>query len=125
MNVQLKSILISNSLLKIFALIFGYFFWYILAQNQSLEIVQKVPLSFYTPQSEFKVIAPTEIELNLVGKRHDLQKIAFANLENQIDISHLTQPGQYPIEIEPKHIFLPNNVKLLYYTPVIINLEIS
>lgn len=125
MTTQLKSILISSSLLKIVALIFGYAFWLILAQNQSLQIVQKIPLSFYTPQSELKINAPIEVEINLLGKRHDLQKIDLANLGAHIDISHITQAGIYPMQIDTGHIFLPNNVKLLYYTPVMINLEVS
>jgi hypothetical protein len=125
MTNQLKSILINSSVLKIVALIFGYAFWLILAQNQSLQIMQKIPLSFYTTKSDLKITAPTEIELNLLGKRRDLQKIDPASLGTQIDISHITKAGIYPVQIETGHIFLPNNVKLLYYTPVMINLEIS
>ena len=125
MTNQLKSILINSSVLKIVALIFGYAFWLILAQNQSLQIMQKIPLSFYTTKSDLKITAPTEIELNLLGQRHDLQKIDPSSLGTQIDISHITKAGIYPVQIETNHIFLPNNVKLLYYTPVMINLEIS
>ena len=125
MTTQLKAILANNYLLKVAALIFGYSFWLILAQNQSLQISHKIPLSFYLPQNDLKINAPANIEINLLGKRHDLQKIDLASLGVHIDVSHILQTGIYPIQINPNQIFLPNNVKLLYYTPVIINLEIN
>lgn len=120
-----KTIAISNPLLKVTALIFGYAFWLILAQNQSLQITQKIPLSFYMPQNEFQVTAPSEITVGLAGKRIDLQKLDLANLGVHIDTSALSKIGTYPIKITTEHIFLPNYIKLLYYTPVIINLELS
>lgn len=125
MTTTLKSILINNSVLKITALIFGYAFWLILAQRQSLQITQKVPLSFYTPQSGLEIKAPINIEFNLEGTRKDLQKIDLAGLGVHLDLSHITQPGHYQVPIIKDQIFLPNNVKLLYYTPVIINLEVN
>lgn len=125
MNAQLKSILINNSLLKILALIFGYVFWLILAQHQSLKITQKIPLSFYNTQNELKINVPENVEINLLGKRHDLQKIDLAGLGVHLDLSHITQAGNYQVPVDTNQIFLPNNVKLLYYTPVMINLEVN
>jgi len=125
MNTPTISILTSSSVLKITALLFGYAFWLVLAQNQFLKINQKIPLSFYTPEDQFNITAPSEVTVELLGKRSDLQKIDLNALGIQIDISHLKQTGVYPIKINANHIFLPNYVKLLYYTPAMINLELS
>ena len=120
-----KQILTSNPLLKVVALIFGYTFWLILAQNQTIYLKHKIPLSFYIPENKLHLNAPTELTIGITGKRIDLQKLDFANLGAHIDVSKLNSPGQYNIHISPEDIFLPNYVKLIHYSPVIIKLELT
>lgn len=125
MSTQTVSILTSKSILKITALIFGYAFWLVLAQNQSLKISKNIPLSFYMPEDQFNITAPSEVTIELFGKRSDLQKIDLDTLGINLDISNLNKNGVHPIKIDTNHLFLPNYVKLLYYTPAMINLELS
>ena len=120
-----KQSITSNHLLKVSALIFGYAFWLILAQNQNIMLTQTIPLSFYMPQNKSNITAPTEITIGITGKRIDLQRLDFNNLGAHIDTSDITQPGVYEIQILPEHIFLPNSVKLVHYSPVMVNLELS
>jgi YbbR domain-containing protein len=124
MTIKSKKSLGSNCILKISALIFGYAFWLILAQDQTIEITPMIPLSFYMPENNFKIVAPSELTAKLSGKRLNLQKLNLNNIGAHIDASNLNQPGTYRIEINPEHIFLPSYVKLLYYHPVIVNLEL-
>lgn len=120
-----KKNLSRNCLLKVSALIFGYAFWLILAQDQIVQITPVIPLSFYMPENSFKIVAPSELTVALSGKRLDLQKLDLQNIGAHIDTSNLTKPGVYNIQITTEHIFLPSYVKLLYYFPVMINLELS
>ena len=114
-----------NSLLKIVALLFGYAFWLILAQDQLIQITPIIPLSFYTPENNFKISAPHELTIGITGKRLDLQKLNLHNIGAHIDLSDLTKAGTYQLQVTTENIFLPNYVKLLYYHPVMINLELS
>ena len=120
-----KPILTSKSVLKIASVVFGYAFWLILAQNQDLQITQTIPLSVYLANDELKLSGPEHITVGLLGKRLYLQKLDFQTIGAHIDGTNLNTAGTYPIQISTSHIFLPNYVKLLYYTPVIINLELS
>jgi hypothetical protein len=120
-----KQILTSNPLLKVAALIFGYAFWLILAQSQSIHVTKKISLSFYMPQNKLVITAPTQLTIRLLGKRIDLQKIDFSSLGAHIDTSNLIKPGTYPIHVSPEHIFLPSSVKLVHYTPVVVDLELN
>jgi len=115
----------NNSLLKIAALLFGYAFWLILAQDQLIQISPVIPLSFYLPENKFKIDAPHELTIGLTGKRLELQKLNLNNLGAHIDLSDLTKTGTYQLQITTENIFLPSYVKLLYYHPVMINLELS
>jgi hypothetical protein len=118
--------LTSTPLLKITALIFGYIFWLILAQEQMLQTNLAIPISFYMPQETgLNIAGPSQISVHLLGKRIDLQKLDLKNIGAHIDTSHLKEPGNYQLPIASEHIFLPNYVKMLYYTPVMINIEIS
>lgn len=125
MTTKTKPILTSKSVLKITSVVFGYAFWLILAQNQELQVTQAIPLSVYIPNDELKLTGPDHITVSLLGKRLDLQKLDFKTIGAHIDATNLNTAGIHPVEISTSHIFLPNYVKLLYYTPVIINLELS
>ncbi len=117
--------LLSNALLKVVALIFGYSIWLILAQHQPLKINHNIPLSFYLPNNTANIHSPSEITVHLLGKRLDFQKLDFKSLGVHIDISSLQAPGTYQIPITSEQIFLPNHIQLLYYSPVMINLELE
>ncbi len=120
-----KKNLNSNYILKAGALVFGYAFWLILAQDQIVQISTVIPLSFYMPENNFKILAPSEINIALSGKRLNLQKLDLHNIGAHVDTSNLDKTGIHQIEIATEHIFLPSYVKLLYYSPVIINIELS
>ncbi len=120
-----KKNLSGNYILKAGALIFGYAFWLILAQDQIVQISPEIPLSFYLPENNFKIIAPSKLNISLSAKRLDLQKLDLHNLGAHIDASSLNTAGIHQIQVANEHIFLPSYVKLLYYSPVIINIELS
>ncbi len=125
MIIKSRKNLANNSILKVFALIFGYAFWLILAKNQVIEINHQIPLTFYLPESNLNLTGPTNLTIGLLASRLNLQKLDLKTIGAHIDTSNLKKPGIYPISITNDHIFLPNYVKLLYYTPVMINIELS
>lgn len=120
-----KTIPVTNSILKVGALLFGYAFWLMLAQNQTLLVQQNIPLSFYLPENEYGLKAPTAISVTLQGKRRELQTLNLNRLSAHIDASELKIPGTYTVQILPEHIFLPNYVKLMNYTPVVTQIELA
>lgn len=125
MIIKSKKKLANNSVIKAFSLIFGYAFWLILAKNQIIEISHNIPLTFYLPEAKLNLTGPSNITVGLKASRFDLQKLDLKSMGAHIDTSNLTKPGVYPISITSEQIFVPNYLKLLYYTPVMINIEIS
>jgi len=112
-------------ILKLAAIIFGYFFWLILAQKQAVTITKNIPLIFYLAADEYQIEAPEKVAVTLQGLRHQLQKLNFDQLGVQIDATKLKNLGDYTIQILPEQIIIPNHVKLVSYTPVVAKVELT
>ncbi len=124
MNIQTKP-LINKLALKFTAGIFGYGLWIALAYPQTKQLNMQIPLYFNELSGPLKLSAPDTLSITVSGKRSDLQKMDLQSLGAFLNLDHLTESGSHQIHLSPKQIFLPNNIKLLDYFPVVINVQLS
>lgn len=120
----LQSTITNNQLLKISSIIFGYAFWIMLAQVQTIELNIKLPISFYNLPANLKINSPENIQVNLSGKRSDFYNLDITKLAVHINLEHISKDGNYNINVTPENIFLHNKIKLLNYVPANFMIEI-
>lgn len=116
---------LNKAILKVSSLIFGYFFWLIIAQNQQINITKKIPLYFFGLKKELKASSNHEqINVLISGKRIELSN--FSPIENSahIDLSDITCIGTYTVKVPKENIFLHNNFKLVNYWPSNLSIQI-
>ena len=77
MNLSLRKLFLSKHVLKVNALVLGYWLWFIISSYQMTTITHTVPLSFYG-NHEVTVEAPEYVTLTLRGYKKDLLLIIAA-----------------------------------------------
>ncbi len=110
----LKKAVFKNFNLKLLSLVIGYGLWHITSQSLVIEHTYTVPVAFYNAQHK-TIQSPEQITITLKGKRKTLRMLA-QNLAFHIDASTIT-PDQTTIAVTKEHLFLPDNVSLVHYTP--------
>ena len=117
---------LSKPILKIFSLIFGYFFWLIIAQNQNVQIKKPINLYFFGLNKNLGIVAPIKkVNTIISGKRINLGN--FKKIENSahIDLSDYNNSGTYTIALEKENIFLHNEYKLINYWPSSLSIQLD
>ena len=122
-TVPLKKLLFSNAPLKIISLFLGYSLWYVASLNQTVTLSMNVPLCFNALQHPYDVQAPETIDVLLQGKRAALHSIDKTELAAHVDIGKLL-PGKHGIILNERHLFLPQTISLVQYTPANISIAI-
>lgn len=124
MKLILKKIHLTNQSLKIVSFTLGYLFWIILAQTQNIQISVDIPLYFYNLKQDSQVDAVETINIQISGKRSDMQKLYFEQLAAHIDLNNCIA-GENNIEINSSDIFLHNKFKLISYFPHTLKIQIK
>jgi hypothetical protein len=118
-------LIINNLTLKVLALLLGYGLWLALAHHQPTKLELIIPVLFGELVAPFQITAPQTITATIFGKRADLQKLHVSSLGAYLNLSELKQAGSYQVHISPKQIFLPSNIKLLDYSPVLVDIQLN
>ena len=121
---KMKNVLLSKPVLKIHALILGFFVWFVISQNHVVSITKQVPLSFYNQPKNTQLYAPDTVVLSSFGPKSHLNQVFHHDYAVHIDLS-LYQPGVHEIELTEEDIFLPPTVKLLQLKPSLIQIKIA
>jgi hypothetical protein len=116
MAISLKRTLLSNTLLKVLALILGYTLWSILGETFPTTRWFKVPLCFYNTQPTKSVTAPETLWVQLKGRRSALNTLDSTNLAVHVDAQHL-KVGPNGLALTAEHLLLPSPIALQEYTP--------
>lgn len=116
MNQTIKSVVLSNTPLKIISLMLGFACWYLISQNQIVKIWVHVPVSFHGVPDHQTLECPETIAVNLAGKRADLYALDREHLAIHIDAPSLVQ-GKNMVTVTPNTLFLPDTIKLIHYKP--------
>ena len=122
----MKTKILSKPILKASSIIFGYLFWLILAQSQSVKINIDLPLFFYGIDKNLKLNPETDIVKGLIsGKRIDIYNHQLADKSAHIDLSSFNQPGTYSVALVKENIFLHNKLKLINYWPSNLSVQLE
>lgn len=103
--------------LKIISLILGYTFWYILSSSHTSTAWINIPLCFYNIPEQKSVNAPEGLSVKIAGKRSELRMLDLDELAIHIDAEQL-RDGRNVLAITPETIFLPEQIKLVHYSPL-------
>lgn len=116
--------LLANAPLKIVSFIIGYTFWYIFGHTHTITTRVRVPVSFYGAPHAMVINSPESITLELSGKRSTLRALDKHTLALHIDAQKLHH-GPNTISISSRNLFLPDNIKLLNYSPSNMVIQVS
>lgn len=117
---------LNRPILKVSSLIFGYLFWLIIAQNQSVSTTKEIPIYFYGLNKSLKIKnAPEAIKTTISGKRLDLSNFNVHENSAHVDASEIAETGSISVEVKRENIFLHNNYKLINYWPSSLTIQID
>ena len=119
-----SKVLKNNHVLKCLALVFGYYLWLLLAQNQHVTRTFTVPLCFYNTRDTLIKKAPETIIVELVGKRSVLHALDTAALAAHINTQELV-PGKQALSLTQEHLLLPVTVSVKSTQPANIVIELE
>lgn len=103
--------------IALYSVIIGFSFWYFLTSFRPIEITLAVPLSFYGQDIETHSFISNElISVTLKGLKSDFYNMQFRNLAIYIN-SETLKLGENALALNPKDLFLPDEIKLLHYKP--------
>ena len=109
--------IITNPLvLKINALIIAIGVWFFLNQTHSMIFYCNVPLCFYNQSENQSIDSPETIQICLKGHKNDFYRLSLDNLALHYDSSYL-HDGVNTLVINDSNLFLPQEIKLLHYSP--------
>ena len=116
MQLNLKTELFNNVTLKVLSCLLGYAIWVTIGQSHSTSMQVAVPLCFYAMPENYAVNAPETVTIELRGKRGDLRNIDTQALALHIQADDL-QEGPNQIPMSTARLFLPDDIKLINYSP--------
>jgi hypothetical protein len=116
MALRLRSVFFNNALLKVSSLIIGYALWFPLSESCTIQVTHRVPVCMYNVPSTLTLQAPETVQITLCGKRKDIKALALKDLAVHINGTQL-RAGPNPVDVSPTTLFLPDQVKLVSYTP--------
>lgn len=116
MKFNIKKHLQHNATLKVVSLILGYGLWNIVSASHTHTISIDAPVCFYHESPTHEILAPTNITLELQGKKNALRNIDTSTLAIHIDASRLHH-GANPLIIDRSTLFLPETINVVHYTP--------
>jgi len=111
-------------LLKVVSLVFGCAFWFMFMQQQVGFHQFSVPVCFHDVAKDISIEAPELIDIIVRGKQAELKKLKKAHLAFHVDASQL-QIGKNDIHLSKKYLFLPEQFRLLNYSPSTILVYVS
>lgn len=105
-----------NIIHRLCAICVGICLWYVVSESRDDTLTLKIPLCFYPSESATTIEAPETVSVTLRGKRSELKQLEHKHLAAHVDVRSL-DPKKPWISIEAKHLFLPDNVKMVNSMP--------
>lgn len=116
MTLFIKRIVKNPLMRSCISLLIGFALWHSLGTINSAVISVTVPLSLYDRTDALNFAAPETVTITLAGKRTYLRSLDTHALAVHINAS-LLHEGNNPIKINRDTLFLPDEIKLLHYSP--------
>jgi diadenylate cyclase len=107
--------------------VLAFLFWstVVLTQSELKEMIYSVPVDYISMPKNYTIVGemPTEIQINLIGKIADLNRINPNQLRVIIDLSRI-KPGEKNIVVDEENLELPKQVRVTRTKPSTIHLNI-
>ena len=116
--------ILPSIILKICALVIGYAIWHVFSQAQTITITHTVPVCFDNQSDKQIIKGPETVTVSLQGKREAFRTIDLNLLAAHINIARLSAQ-QSRIHLLCSHLFLPEHILLVDYSPAPIVVEMS
>ncbi len=123
MQSSLSLALSSNLTLKIGAFVIGVTLWALVSSVYEETITVTVPLCFFNAEN-YAIVAPESLRVTLKGFRHDLRAIDYKALAAHLDAGKIG-PGKRSVLVGNKELFLPKKIKLVSYSPMNLEVELT
>lgn len=123
MRISLQRTLLNKNFLRISSLLIGFLLWSIMSTLHHSKITVRVPVCFYNNENVTELWdAPESLIVTLKGNKSDLRAINVAELAVHIDAKKLTNQKNN-LNITNQNLFLPEQVKLVNYSPMNFSVE--
>jgi len=121
---KMNAILLSKPMLKVHALVLGFFVWFIISQNHIVSITKTVPLGFYNQPKNTQVYAPETVTITSFGPKGHINQLFHSEYAVHMNLQSY-RPGSHEIELSQEDLFLPTTVKLLQLKPSMVQIKIA
>lgn len=122
---NIKTFLTKDIPVKISALLCAFGCWYLFNTLQSVHSTYEIPVHFNSTDMSLDFKYPTTITANIQGTKASLYTLSSNEMVVYLDGTRYTTPGTYTVIVKPEDIIIPSSVKLLHYSPAIVQLTIT
>lgn len=118
MRLMIKHLIVHPLSRKTCSLLIGYFLWNIIGTLSSASISVSIPLSWYNLSDSYTIESPEQLTVTLSGKRSYIRALNLKTLAAHINGKNiLNNNAPNYITLTQQHLFLPESIKLVHYTP--------
>ena len=117
MYLKVKKLLLSNSTIKLSALMIGFTLWSIMNESQFARRTLTVPVCLYNIPDTFMIKAPETATITIAGKHTNLRTLDLQDLALHINAGRL-HAGTNVIDMTDDQLLLPPQINLVKYKPL-------
>lgn len=119
--VHLKAHFGNKVVLKIVALVVGYFLWLNFSKYQRIKAKIQLPVFFYNQPSHKKIEVEDKVYVDIYGPR----KYIFSKYNSvHVNLDQINLDGEYEFKVAPESIFLNPYIYLKDYYPEKIKVKV-
>jgi len=114
----LRKYVLKNLPFKLVSLAIAIMLWWAVGRDQPVDIPMTVPLEFQNAPANLEINSdyPFQARVTLRGPERLLQELRPSEVHAILDLQGAT-PGERTIELSPKDIHVPRNVKVIQVVP--------
>jgi diadenylate cyclase len=113
-----RKYVLRNLPFKLLSLAIAIMLWWAVGRDQPVDIPMTVPLEFQNAPANLEINSdyPFQARVTLRGTEHVLQELRPSQVHAILDVQGAT-PGERTIELAPKDIHVPRDVKVVQVVP--------
>lgn len=113
-----RKYILKNLAFKLVSLAIAIMLWWAVGRDQPIDIPMTVPLEFQNAPANLEINSdyPFQARVTLRGPERLLQELRPSEVHAVLDLQGAT-PGERTIELSPKEIHVPRNVKVIQVVP--------
>ncbi len=121
-----RKYVIKNLPFKLVSLAIAVMLWWAVGRDQPIDIPMTVPLEFQNAPANLEINSdyPFQARVTLRGPERLLQELRLSEVHAILDLQGAA-PGERTIELSPKDIHVPRNVKVIQVVPAQFHISID